>query len=312
MPITYAMIAVAAGSASALVYASLLTASPAAFLLAYLAQLPLFAVGLWMGTGAAAIASLAGIVVTFIAGGFAFAAIYTIANCAPVLVVVRQALLWRPSADGIEWYPPGSLLLALLALASILFAGIAISFAGQPGGLEGTLEAFIVETFRRLKGPAGLEIANLDEFAAQIARFFAGIVAVSWLIMTAINGILGQALAKRTGVARRPSPGMADIDLPTWLVGLTAIFAVGTLLDGFGGFVSRNMVVILVAIYAMAGLGVVHALIRNLQWRGVALGAVYGAVIVFGWPLAVIALLGLIEPYANIKARAPKGTPPNP
>ena len=312
MPTTFAMIAVVAGSASALVYASLLTASPAAFLLAYLAQLPLFAVGLWMGTGAAAIASLAGIGVTFFAGGFVFATIYTVANCVPVLLVVRQALRWRPKADGIEWYPPGGLLLALLALAAALFAGIAIAFADRPGGLEGTLEAFIVETFRRLRGPAGLEIANLEEFAAQIARLFAGIVAVSWLVMTAINGALGQWLVRRAGVNRRPTPEMADIDLPTWFVGLTAIFAAGSFFDGFAGFASRNMIVIFVAVYALAGLGVVHALIRNLQWRGMALGAVYGAIVVFGWPIAVVAVLGLIEPYANNKARAPKGTPPIP
>ncbi len=313
MPTTFAMIAVVAGSASALVYASLLTASPAAFLLAYLAQLPLFAAGLWMGTGAAALASLAGIVVTFIAGGFVFAAIYTVANCAPVLLVVRQALLWRPTAGGgVEWYPPGRLLLALFAFMALVFAGAAIAFADRPGGLEGTLEGTIVQTFNRLRGPAGLEIANLEEFAAQIARLFAGIVAVSWLVMTAINGALGQWLVRRAGVNRRPTPEMADIDLPTWFVGLTAIFAAGSFIDGFAGFASRNMIVIFIAVYALAGLGVVHALIRNLQWRGMALGAVYGAIVVFGWPIAVVAVLGLIEPYANNKARAPKGTPPIP
>ncbi|MBL8832485.1 MAG: DUF2232 domain-containing protein [Rhodospirillales bacterium] len=314
MPTTFAMIAVAAGSASALVYASLLTASPAAFLLAYLAQLPLFAVGLWMGTGAVALASMAGIVVTFVAGGFVFALIYAVVNAAPVLVLVRQSLLWRPAAGGgpgdVEWYPPGGLVTALLGLTAALFAGVAISFAGQPGGLEGTIETFIVETFRRLRGPAGLQIANLEEFAAQIARLFAGIVAVSWMIMTLVNGILGQALVRRAGVNRRPSPQMADIELPGWLMGLTAIFAAGSFLDGFGGFASRNMMAILVAIYALAGLGIVHALVRNLNWRGMALGAVYGSVIVFGWPIVVLAVLGLIEPYANLKARGPKGSPP--
>jgi hypothetical protein len=251
--------------------------------------------------------------VTFIAGGFVFASIYTVANCAPVLLVVRQALLWRPKADGsAEWYPPGGLLLALFAFMALIFAGAAFAFADRPGGLEGTLETTIVQTFNRLRGPAGLEIANLEEFAAQIARLFAGIVAVSWLVMTAINGALGQWLVRRAGVNRRPTPEMADIDLPTWFVGLTAIFAAGSFFDGFAGFASRNLIVIFIAVYALAGLGVVHALIRNLQWRGMALGAVYGAIVVFGWPIAVVAVLGLIEPYANNKARAPKGTPPIP
>ncbi|MBL8807696.1 MAG: DUF2232 domain-containing protein [Rhodospirillales bacterium] len=309
MPIV-AIIAVAAGAASALVYATLLTGSPAAFLLAYLAQLPLFAAGLWLGTGAMALASLTGVVVTFLTGGFVFATIYTVANAAPALVVVRQALLWRPKNGGVEWYPPGPLLLALFALASAVFAAVAIAFAGHAGGLEGALETFIVETFRKLRGPGAPGLADLDVYASQIARLFAGVVAVSWLLMTFVNGILAQAIVRKAGVNRRPSPQMAEIDLPRWLTWLSAIFAVGILLDGFGGFVSRNMMVILVAVYAIAGLGVVHSLVRGLQWRGMALGAVYGALVVFGWPVVVLAVLGLVEPFANIKARGPSGSPP--
>lgn len=309
MPIV-AIIAVAAGAASALVYATLLTGSPAAFLLAYLAQLPLFAVGLWMGTGAMALASLTGVVVTFVTGGFVFAIVYAVSNAAPALVVVRQALLWRPKDGGIEWYPPGNLLLVLFGLASVVFLAVAIGFAGRDGGLEGMLVTFIVETFRKLRGPGAPDMPDFDAYAAQIARLFAGVVAVSWLVMTFLNGTLAQAIVRKAGVNRRPSPRMADLDLPAWLAGLSAIFAAGIFLDGFGGFVSRNMMVIFVALYTIAGLGVVHSLVSGLQWRGMALGAVYGALIVFGWPAVVLAVLGLIEPFANLKARVPSGTPP--
>ncbi|MBL8655064.1 MAG: hypothetical protein JNJ97_12725, partial [Alphaproteobacteria bacterium] len=83
-----------------------------------------------------------------------------------------------------------------------------------------------------------------------------------------------------------------------------AIFAAGSLLDGLGGFVSRNMIVLFVAVYALAGLSVLHAVTAKLQWRGVALGASYGAIIVFGWPIAVVAVLGLAEPLTQLKARA--------
>jgi hypothetical protein len=312
MPTTFAIAVLAAGGASALAYASMLTGSPAAFVLAYIAQLPLFAVGLWMGTGAAAFAGVAGIVVAFLAGGFVFATIYTLSSAAPAAVLVRQALLWRPGAVGsVEWYPPGGLLLTLVAVATAIFLGIAFAFLGREGGLEGALETFIVDAFSRIRTPAGLQIDGIEAFAGQIARVFAGVVGVSWMVMTLVNAALAQGLLKRFAVNRRPSPAMADLDLPAWLTGLTAILAVGTFLDGFGGYVARNAMVILVAAYALAGLGVVHALAATLQWRGMALGAVYGALIVFGWPLAILAVVGLIEPYANIKARARTGASPN-
>jgi hypothetical protein len=310
MPRQYALIAAAAGAASAFVYASLLLGTPAAFILAYLAQLPLYAVGLWLGTGAGVIASGAGIVVAFLAGGFAFGVIFMLANTAPVLLVVRQALQWRTLPDGtVQWYPPGGLLMSLVGLATLLFAILVIAFASEPGGLEGTIETFLRDGLKRLSGPLGMDVSTIETFADQMARFFPGIIAVSWLTMSAVNGILAQGLLARFKRNWRPSPSMAEIDLPIWLSGLTAIFAIGAFLEGVGGFVSSNMLVLFAAAYSFAGLSVVHALVGKLQWRGAALGALYGAILVFGWPIAVLALIGLLEPYANLKARA-AGAPP--
>lgn len=312
MPANYLMIAAALGAASAFTYASLLLGTPVAFILAYVAQLPLYAAGLWLGTGAGLIASGAGILVAFLAGGFVFGIIFAIANTAPALLIVRQALQWRLSDSGkVEWYPPGGLLMSLVGMASALFLLLLVMFASQPGGLEGTIEGFLLDGLKRLQNPLGMDAATVDKFADQMARFFPGIVAVSWLTMTAINGMLAQGLLTRLKRNWRPAPRMAEIDLPVWLTGLTAIFAAGSFLQGPGGFVSGNMILLLGVAYAFAGLGVVHALIQNLQWRGAALGALYGAILVFGWPVLVIAVLGLIEPYANLKARAVGGPPPN-
>jgi len=312
MPANSLLIAAALGAASALSYASLLLGTPVAFILAYVAQLPLFAAGLWLGTGAGLVASGAGIVVAFLAGGFVFGIIFALANTAPTLLIVRQALQWRSGIGGrVEWYPPGGLLMSLVGMASALFLLLLVVFASQPGGLEGSIEGFLLDGLKRLQTPLGMDAATVDRFADQMARFFPGIVAISWLTMTAINGMLAQGVLARLKRNWRPAPRMAEIDLPVWLTGLTAIFAAGSFLQGPGGFVSGNMILLLGAAYAFAGLGVVHALIQNLQWRGAALGALYGAVLVFGWPVIVLAVLGLIEPYANLKARAAGVPPPN-
>jgi hypothetical protein len=308
----FLLIAGGLGAASAVLHTTLLTGSPAAFLLAYLAQLPLLAAGLWMGTAAAGTAAAVGILAAFAGGGFVFALAYALANAAPAFLVVRQALLWRPAADGgVEFYPLGNILLMLVGLVAVLFLGMIFAFSGHEGGLEGALKRFIVEAFQSIRAP-GLDPARLEPFAESIARVFPGIVGVSWLLMTVANAALAQGLVSRFGSPQRPSPSMADLDLPVALLGLVAIFAVGSILPGLGGFVSRNMIVVFVAVYALAGLAVLHALVARLQWRGLALGASYGALIVFGWPIAVFAILGLVEPLAQLKARArgraPTGT----
>jgi hypothetical protein len=300
------------GALSAVLHTSLLTGSPASFVLAYLAQLPLFAAGLWMGTSAVGVAVAVGLLAAFAGGGFVFAIAYFLANAAPTFLVVRQALLWRPTRDGgVEFYPLGNILLMLVGLVAVLFAGMIFAFSGAPGGLEGALKRFIVEAFQSIRAP-GLDGARFEPFAEGIARVFPGIVGVSWLLMTVANAALAQGLVSRFAKPQRPSPSIVELDLPVALLGLVAIFAIGSILPGLGGFVSRNMIVVFVAVYALVGFGVLHALVAKLQWRGLALGASYGAVIVFGWPIAVVAILGLIEPLTHLKARAlgraPTGT----
>jgi hypothetical protein len=300
------------GALSAVLHTSLLTGSPAAFLLAYLAQLPLFVAGLWMGTAAVGMAAAAGTIAAFAGGGVAFAIAYALANAGPAFLVVRQALLWRQAPDGgDQYYPLGNILLMLVATTGALFAGMIFAFSGSEGGLEAALTRFIVEAFKTIQAP-GLDAGRLEPFAEAVARFFPGIVGVSWLVMTVINAALAQGLVTRFAKPQRPSPSIVDLDLPVALLGLVAIFAVGSLLPGLGGFVARNMIVVFVAVYALAGFAVLHALAAKLQWRGLALGASYGAVIVFGWPIAIVAILGLIEPLAHFKARAqgraPTGT----
>ena len=73
---------------------------PGAFILVYLAQLPLFVAGLWLGLGASAVA---GVTASRCDPGgerprhrSAFAGLYAV----PVVLLVRQALLARGGAEG--------------------------------------------------------------------------------------------------------------------------------------------------------------------------------------------------------------------
>ena len=56
---------------------------------------PLFIAGLWLGTGAVALAGLAGAVVLLAASDLLGAAVFSGLNAVPVVILVRQALLAR-------------------------------------------------------------------------------------------------------------------------------------------------------------------------------------------------------------------------
>ncbi|MGC2412741.1 MAG: DUF2232 domain-containing protein, partial [Stellaceae bacterium] len=58
-----ASVAVACGSLGACLYLAVMLGTPGGLVLVYLAQLPLFIAGLWLGAGAAALAGLTGALV---------------------------------------------------------------------------------------------------------------------------------------------------------------------------------------------------------------------------------------------------------
>jgi len=55
--------------------------------------------------------------------------------------------------------------------------------------------------------------------------------------------------------------------------------------------------------YGVLGFAVLHAVTRGLDARVFLLGGVYAAVLVFGWPILALCLLGLIETAVDLRAR---------
>lgn len=302
-------IALGAGALSALLYATLLTGSFGAFILAYLAQLPLFLIGLWAGTTAALVACAAAVVVAAGIGGVFFGITFLAVNALPAAVVVRQALLSRADgAGGIEWYPPGMLVAWVTGMVMTAFLIIALLLAGTEGGLKGYVQDMLTASLKAVGPPPG-EGMSVTKVADALASWFPGIVAISWLIMVAVNGVLAQGLAVRFGLNQRPSPDMATLDLPFWIVPAAALSGVAAVLPGLTGFIGGNLALILIVPFVFAGLAVVHAVARGWNHRTMLLILVYLLIFIFGWPVLIVALLGLIEPWVRLRERFSRPPP---
>ena len=83
-------------------------------------------------------------------------------------------------------------------------------------------------------------------------------------------------------------------------------------LPGMPGILSAIFAATLLMAYAVLGFAVLHALTRPVASRGFVLAGAYAAVLVFGWPVLVMTLLGLAETAFNLRARAVKSGPPAP
>jgi hypothetical protein len=298
----YWLLAGGAGLASAVLFGFLTTGAPMAFALAYLTQLPIFVAGLGLGVAAGGVAGAAGILALALAGGLMAAGFY-LAMVLPAMVMVQKALLARPTAEGgVEWYPLGQLAtwLAGLAAAALLLA--TLLFAGSPGGFEGAVREFVRAGVARLLG----HLSAPDQAATteSMVVFLPGLVLYSGMLMTVLNGSLAQALLMRAGRNVRPSADIVELELPRWVVAVfAAALALALVGDGTLGYLGGNLAAVVAMPLFLAGLAVVHAMARPRPAQKPILIVFYVLLGLFGWPIFLVAGLGLIEQWVHLRRR---------
>lgn len=305
------LLAVAAGLAGGVLYTALLAGSVGGIMFAYLSQVPLFLVGLGLGLLPALIAGGVATLLVAVAGDALAALLFVLTSVGPLVVLVRQALLNRPTGAGsTEWYPPGLLVAWMAGIAAV---GIVLSgflLLDHPEGYEGAVRAML-QTAMGGMAPAGVSPESVEHFAGQLAGMFPGLVAVSWMLMMAVNGSLAQGLLVGLGRNLRPSPSMALIELPAWLLyafGLAALVAVAV--DGSVGYIARNLAIALTVPFFFQGLAVVHALANRWAARTLALFMFYLVLVVLGWPAILVTAIGLAEPFLRLRVRYGRPTAP--
>ena len=295
-------LAVLAGVVSSALFLCLLTGVPGMVLFAYFVQLPLMFAGLALGLTASMVAVASALLINGLIAGAMAAMIYASLQALPALIVVRQALLSRQEGRDVEWYPPGLLLAQLTCLAAL---GIGLAFVlllDHPGGLQGAIEAFLASALVEM-GALEAEAVPSAELGPWIF-LFPGLMATSWLVMVVVNAVLAQALAVRFGWNRRPSPDLSRLELPGWLWPALGVAALVAVLGEHGwGFSGRSLLIVFVVPYVFLGLAVIHTLVRRWSHPGWLLAAVYAALVLLGWPILAVLLLGFVEDWAHLRRR---------
>ncbi len=294
-------LAVLAGILSGGVFSAMLSGAPSLVLLAYFVQLPLLFAGFTMGLAGSLIATGAAVLLSSLMTGLLAAGLYVVLQAAPALLVVRQALLARTDGAGqVQWYPVGLLLAQLAAFAAGTIVVGFILLIGQPGGLEGVLQRFLTESWRELEtiGMAPLPAPQLE----RLLYVLPALIATSWLMMVIVNAIIAQSLAVRLGWNRRPTPPMAQLELPWWLWPLIGVAAGCAVLGGESlGFAGRSALLVLIVPYAFLGLAVIHKFADRWAHRSLVLGAIYLGLVILGWPILAVLALGLVEDWAQLR-----------
>ncbi len=292
-----------AGIASGLLFLSTIRGGGLLPVASYLVQLPILLCGLGLGPLSAAFASAGALATTLLASGLVAAAVLLIVQLAPALLVSHRALLHRDEGTRLEWYPLGRLVsetalyVGAVAIAAILW----LETAGI--GVETLVRLFALHLASGLGGPATM--AALETLLVGWLPWIPGIVALSWLLMIWTNAAIAQALLARSGRALRPSPALAELALPGWVVpAVLFAIAVARLFPDGPAFAATVVALLGGALLFLAGLAVVHAFVARRRLGRAPLVVLYLLLLLFSWPLVpVVAALGLVEELVGLRRR---------
>jgi hypothetical protein len=229
---------------------------------------------------------------------------FALAYAVPAVAMVRMALLNRQTPEGTaEWYPAGRIMSWLTAYGAAALIAFAVIAGDSPAGMEATFREGIETSLEGLAG--GEDGTGPAAIAAQVAPHFPALIITSWLVMVAINGSLAQRFLRRLGWNLRPSPRMSTFELPNWMAIALAISVLAWLAGGQGapGFIGWNLTLVFSVPYFFMGLTVIHTLSRPWPARTPALVIFYLFLIIFRWPVALVAALGLVERWAGLRQR---------
>ena len=304
-----AVIGIGAGAAAALLFASIASGSLLSIGLFYLAPLPIMIAVLGWTHWAGAIAAVAaGLALAAVFGGvFSFA--FIAGAGLPAWWLGYLAMLSRPAGTAspqaaLEWYPPGRLVLWAATLTALLVTIAILNFGtdldGYRAGLSGALDRLVqIGNDDGSVQPTGTRGPLIDFLVLAIPPATAALTTITHIL----NLWLAGRIVKFSGLLHRPWPDLSAISFPMPATGALAFAVAISLLGGIAGVVGGAIAAALLIAFGVLGFAVLHTITRGMNARPFVMGGVYAAVLVFGWPVLALCLLGLAETVFGVRSR---------
>jgi hypothetical protein len=317
--IAIVLIAIAAGSASALMFASMVSGALISVLLLYLAPLPLMVAALGWGPLCATIGGISAAIGLGAIFGLPYCIAFAVAIALPAWWLGHLALLGRPipheasSGNGatpvtpvLEWYPVGRILLWTAGFAALTTMSVLLTL--------GTDAATITAVIRRgLLLIWGQDDASNEEARrgidalVNIAPAAAAVVAMMTLTL---NLWLAAKITATSGRLQRPWPDLKSTALPPMILAALSAAIAFCFIGGLLAMLAQIVAAALIMAYALVGFAVLHTVTSTLKNRALWLSCSYAVVAVFSWLVLAMAALGLADAVFGLRQRYLRSRPP--
>lgn len=315
------LVGAGAAATSALLFASISTASPLSFLLANFAQLPILiaAIGWTHFSGLVAVLlASAGLTLVF-SGWIGFA--FLIGIGLPAWWLGYLALLARPGAEPgtTEWYPVGRIVAWTAIVAAAVTIITMMRYGADAAQMQAGLRRELERAMRFFSGASAggalrfPGVRDPERLIDILVLIVPPMKATALTATSLLNLWLAALIVKVSGGLRRPWPVIAQMSFPPFAPAALAAAIAATFVPDLIGLVAAVFAASLLFGYALLGFAVVHAITTGITGRGFMLAGLYFTVVLFGWPLVLMSFLGLLETIVALRARvASRRGPPGP
>jgi hypothetical protein len=314
------LIALAAGCASALMFASLISGALISLVLFYLAPLPLMVAAIAWGPLSASIGGIAaagGLGAIF---GFPYLVAYAVMVALPAWWLGHLVLLGRPAANGalpgdgatpatadLEWYPVGRILLWISGFAALTTFAALLTLGTDAATINGALRDGLLRIISAQGEVLSPETEQVIEAVVVVVPIVASIFAMPTLTL---NLWLAAKITATSGRLHRPWPDLKTVALPPMTLVALCVAVALCFSGGLSAMLAEVVASALMMAYALTGFAVLHTVTQTLRSRAFWLGSTYAVVVMFVWPVLAMVVLGLADAVFGFRQRYLRQRPP--
>ena len=313
-------IAIAAGCASALMYASVISRVRVSLALLYLAPLPLMVASIGWGPLAGAIGGVgaaSGIALLF---GLPYAIGYVIMAALPAWWLGHLVMLGRPvanaapagngaapAAPAMEWYPTGRLLLWIAGFGFLTTLTALLPLGTDAAAVTATMRQGLLMALKA----RGLEAsADMERVVNLLVTAVPAFMVMGVMKMLTVNLWLAGKIAQTSGRLNRAWPDIRSTTLPPMTMVALCVALAFSFSGGLLALVSQVASGALLMAYALTGFAVLHTLTLASPGRTVWLAVTYVIMLALIWPVLVMVVLGLADAMFGFRERYLRSRPP--
>ncbi|MBR0780373.1 DUF2232 domain-containing protein [Bradyrhizobium iriomotense] len=319
----FGLIALIAGAASALMFASIISGALISLVLFYLAPLPLMVASIGWGPLCASLGGISAAIGLGALFGLPYCIAFAVTVALPAWWLGHLVLLSRqigpvvpdasasepPAEPELEWYPVGRILLWIAGFATLTTVAALLTLGTDAETITSTLQRGLLRILRATDPQTSAEASQLVDALVRIAPAAATIVAMMTLTL---NLWLSAKVTATSGRLRRPWPDLKTAELPPMTLVALCIALAFCFTGGLLAIVAQITTAALMMGYALTGFAVLHTLTLALKSRTFWLGSTYAVVVVFGWPVIAMVILGLADAVFGFRERFLRNRQPPP